>query len=274
MSTDTVSAVKVQSAPCSPIYDPTAPGLRELPENIKAKHAKIKGRRQTRRVRVIRPPSRIVKKYPAVSAATEFVMEKRSAARHQLAVSAKVPEDMQPEFERAVKQVMQEASYSVHRNIAKAVNRVNYYIEKTRKAMTTLRRRRQERRDMLCKHSGDLNAKFGISLSTASHGDPKQPPHLTEVADCLECVVDSAVAPPPAETMSMDFVTLRPYADDEISDPSDDDYPFILRDDPADSNPLLKFDMELMDEPDTESEAEAEVAEEESATAADDTQSV
>lgn len=276
MSTDTVSAIKVQSAPCSPVYEPTAPGLRELPENIKAKHAKVKGRRQKRAVRIGHSPTsafrRVVKKYPVVSAATTAVVEKRSAARHELAVSAKVPDEYQPEFERAVKQVMQEASGDINRNLAKAVTRVNFYIEKTRKAMTLLRRRRQERQDMLRKHADELIDKFGICLSTADHADGK---HSTDAADCLVCVVDSAVAPSPAETMAMDFVNLHPYSDDEVSDASDDDVAFVLRHDPADDDPLLKFDMELTAEPDTDTEVAEEPADDTtSATAADETQSV
>ncbi len=220
-ATAVVIPVAMESTPSSPVTPSTVTATRKLPENIKKKHAEVKRRRQGRQRPVLVVPTSVpkVKKYPALSAERAKVMQQRATERHTFAVSAGVPEEFQPEFEHAVKQVMQYAC-NTHSRLKRAVKRYHYYAEKLAKAMTLVRRRRKERSALFLKQSDRLSLKYGVSLTTAHHAN-----HSAEAPDavCLECAVDTSVSTPPGRGISMDTATVTAKDDDDVSSSSGDE---------------------------------------------------
>lgn len=221
MSSTTVIAVDMESTPTSPITPRTVTAARKLPENIKKKHADVKRRRQARQRPVLVAPTSVprVKKYPVLSAERAKVMEQRTTERHTFAVSANVPEEYQPEFERSVKQVMQYAC-NTHSHLKRAVKRYHYYADKLAKAMTLVSRRRKERSALFLKQSNRLIDKYGVSLTTVDHAE-----HSADNPDpnCVECAVDTSVSSPPGRGLPMDTVTVTAKDDDDVSSSSGDE---------------------------------------------------
>lgn len=221
-ATAVVIPFAMESTPSSPVTPRTVvTAERELPENIKKKHAEVKRRRQGRQRPVLVAPTSVpkVKKYPALSAERAKVMEQRATERRAFAVSAKVPEEFQPEFERAVKQVMQYAC-NTHSHLKRAVKRYHYYADKLAKAMTLVSRRRKERSAILLKQSDRLSLKYRAFLTTCDHAE-----HAVDTPDaiCLECAVNTSVSTPPGRGIPMDTVTVTAKDDDDVSSSSGDE---------------------------------------------------
>lgn len=228
------------SAPCSPLYDPCVtppttprrgPAEDSKPPSVKAAHRDVKRKTQGR--------------LPGVSDSKRLAMVKRTAARRRFAEASGGDAETRPQIERTVKTLMQEACKE-HRKGLHAVRRMRAAKEKLVKAMSQLAYRRKKRQELI----RDADHNLPVDTTTSDHSD-----HVTAVADCLECLVDTEVADFPGAYMDTSATTvLGPESGDEDteSEPDqDNDYKeYAAVDQDGDPN----ADMDVISEADTDDE--------------------